>query len=196
MNRTVDLDELATRPTRHMPKNGLFELILGPIMLAGSAAELLPMYWSTIFFLVAMLAGGWGLRTIVAATITRTGYIAPRTSSRAIVFWIVMVVAVIMLYLVVKGPNLPDFKGWDGIGLSILYAGCFLFCGVSQSWHHLTAIGILSLVIAAVAYRFGAPDDIGTWVSLGVGGALTISGLLLLRAFLKANLAGTEEAGS
>jgi hypothetical protein len=208
MNRTINLDEVASRPMKRFHLDGLGELGVGLIMLAGSGFNLInralpkgspiaEVYLWAGMILVAgcYLAIPWGLKRIKATIVVpRTGYVALRPSkSSRVILWAALgcgaliAAASIIRTMVYAKSALPELSGMAGPGLAILFAACFLFAGLHYRWPHMLWLAAVSLLLGAWAYWIGAGSEGGLWVMLGLGAAMALSGGWLLRSFVKAN---------
>jgi hypothetical protein len=202
MSDLIDPEELRVRSLRQWSLNGFDELVSGLFFCALAAIYLpalrrvtfLGQHYASIASCLQMaccLAMFLGVKRLRAKLIfPRTGYVEFRRPKSQ--KW--MMAALMFVSLGMVGAvfavfrwrlQFPDMSRAAGPGLALILVACFVSGGITYKLPHFLWLAGLSLVLGATTYIAGAKMEGMMWVTLGIGVAMTVSGAIRLRMFLR-----------
>jgi hypothetical protein len=201
MTTSIDLDQIARRPTKYWNADGIPELMMGFLwMLWGGAmafGETLPrgatarnVYWMFTPAVLALsgFAATWATRKLKARlTFPRAGYVEwkePTRAQRVVVAVVAMVAASVLVGLIVTS-RASGLEHVAAPGVGVLLSLAFAIASLRQRAPHLLALAgialVLGLAFAAAQAGWGAMN----WMLITVGAAVTLVGAARLLVFLK-----------
>jgi hypothetical protein len=204
-NSQASIDNWTQRPARQMLLDGRMELNLGLILLIGNLSTLYmatrphvpdpPWYWALLPLCGVpgyLLLARW-MKWLHERVIPRSGYVAfperPSQSRRIVVAFFVAGAGLAVLGFFRVLPR----SDWIGLSLAIVVGTCFLVMGIQYRLPHWVGLGVG--VLSGAAWLFRVDHELTSWLrfTIGIGGALVLTGAWRLWRFLRANPIPTDD---
>jgi hypothetical protein len=205
MTDSLDLNEIAKRPSRYWNRDGLVEVFVGlmmlvPAMLFALAGQLpkgsplvmiAPLAWIAVILALKRCLTWFKDRLVVP----RAGYVQLADPAKAAR---IGTIAVGVLLAIAFTLLLPGAEAWGtapGLALGLLLSACFVVAWVQARDARLLALAGVPLLVELCTYGRGfSSRQTLSLLLIAQGAGLVLSGLLRLRSFLKENPAGSLDA--
>lgn len=200
MSQSLDLGEIARRPTTYWNADGLPELMMGLLWLLWGGSWLfgqsLPhgaawnIYWMFTPALLALtgVASIWAtkkLKTLI--TFPRTGYVEwnePTGGQRLAAAAVAVVTAALVAALTIRART-PGMERVAPAALGVLLSLAFVAASLRQRAPHLLALAGVALMLGLAFGALNAGWQATNWMLIGLGTATFLSGSVRLSIFLR-----------